>query len=38
MKSAGVAGRTDSGLQKWVPVRRRVGNGEVFLVGDAAAQ
>jgi flavin-dependent dehydrogenase len=22
----------------WVPVRRRVGNGEVFLVGDAAAQ
>ena len=24
--------------RKWVPVRRRVGNGEVFLVGDAAAQ
>ncbi|HMD38294.1 MAG TPA: NAD(P)/FAD-dependent oxidoreductase [Candidatus Acidoferrum sp.] len=22
----------------WVPVRRRVGNGEVYLVGDAAAQ
>ena len=24
--------------RKWVPVRRQVGNGEVFLVGDAAAQ
>ena len=24
--------------RKWVPVRRRVGNGEVFLVGDAAGQ
>ncbi|HLK05122.1 MAG TPA: NAD(P)/FAD-dependent oxidoreductase [Candidatus Acidoferrum sp.] len=24
--------------KKWVPVRRRIGNGEVFLVGDAAAQ
>jgi flavin-dependent dehydrogenase len=24
--------------QKWVPVRRRVGNGDVYLVGDAAAQ
>jgi flavin-dependent dehydrogenase len=24
--------------RRWVPVRRRVGNGEVFLVGDAAAQ
>jgi digeranylgeranylglycerophospholipid reductase len=24
--------------KKWVPVRKRVGNGEVFLVGDAAAQ
>ncbi len=24
--------------KKWIPVRRRVGNGEVFLVGDAAAQ
>lgn len=24
--------------RKWIPVRRRVGNGEVFLVGDAAAQ
>ena len=24
--------------KKWVPVRRRVGNGEVYLVGDAAAQ
>jgi len=23
---------------KWVPVRRKIGNGEVFLVGDAAAQ
>ena len=22
----------------WVPVRRRIGNGEVYLVGDAAAQ
>jgi flavin-dependent dehydrogenase len=22
----------------WIPVRRRVGNGEVYLVGDAAAQ
>src|SRR5439155_34560 len=22
----------------WVPVRRQVGNGEVYLVGDAAAQ
>ena len=22
----------------WIPVRRRVGNGDVFLVGDAAAQ
>lgn len=24
--------------RKWVPVRRRVGNGEVYVVGDAAAQ
>ncbi len=24
--------------RKWVPVRRRLGNGEVYLVGDAAAQ
>jgi len=24
--------------QKWVPVQRRVGNGDVYLVGDAAAQ
>lgn len=24
--------------RKWVPVRRRMGNGEVYLVGDAAAQ
>jgi flavin-dependent dehydrogenase len=24
--------------RKWIPVRRRVGNGEVFLVGDAAGQ
>jgi flavin-dependent dehydrogenase len=24
--------------RRWVPVRRRVGNGDVFLVGDAAAQ
>jgi flavin-dependent dehydrogenase len=24
--------------RKWVPVERRVGNGRVFLVGDAAAQ
>lgn len=24
--------------RKWVPVRRQIGNGEVFLVGDAAAQ
>lgn len=24
--------------RKWVPVRRRIGNGEIFLVGDAAAQ
>ncbi len=24
--------------KKWVPVRKRIGNGEVFLVGDAAAQ
>jgi flavin-dependent dehydrogenase len=24
--------------KKWVPVRRSVGNGEVYLVGDAAAQ
>src|SRR5215467_2335902 len=24
--------------RKWVPVQRRVGNGKVFLVGDAAAQ
>ena len=24
--------------KKWVPVSRRVGNGEVYLVGDAAAQ
>jgi len=24
--------------RKWVPVRRRVGNGDVYLVGDAAAQ
>jgi len=22
----------------WVPVRRQIGNGEVYLVGDAAAQ
>ena len=24
--------------RKWVPVRKRVGNGDVYLVGDAAAQ
>src|SRR6202030_2570584 len=24
--------------RRWVPVRRRVGNGDVYLVGDAAAQ
>ncbi len=24
--------------QRWVPVRRKVGNGSVYLVGDAAAQ
>jgi digeranylgeranylglycerophospholipid reductase len=24
--------------KRWVPVRRQVGNGEVYLVGDAAAQ
>jgi flavin-dependent dehydrogenase len=24
--------------RRWVPIRRRVGDGEVFLVGDAAAQ
>jgi digeranylgeranylglycerophospholipid reductase len=24
--------------RNWVPVRRRIGNGEVYLVGDAAAQ
>src|SRR4029077_19485464 len=24
--------------RKWIPVERRVGNGRVFLVGDAAAQ
>lgn len=24
--------------KKWVPVRRRMGNGEIYLVGDAAAQ
>jgi flavin-dependent dehydrogenase len=24
--------------RRWVPVRRRIGNGDVFLVGDAAAQ
>jgi flavin-dependent dehydrogenase len=24
--------------RKWVPVQRRVGNGDVYLVGDAAAQ
>src|SRR2546430_1747338 len=24
--------------RKWVPIRRKIGNGEVFLVGDAAAQ
>ena len=24
--------------KRWVPIRRRVGNGEVYLVGDAAAQ
>jgi flavin-dependent dehydrogenase len=24
--------------RKWVPVKRRVGNGQVYLVGDAAAQ
>ena len=24
--------------RKWVPIRRQIGNGEVFLVGDAAAQ
>jgi flavin-dependent dehydrogenase len=24
--------------RKWVPVERRIGNGKVFLVGDAAAQ
>src|SRR6202040_2977108 len=24
--------------RKWVPVRKRVGNSDVYLVGDAAAQ
>jgi digeranylgeranylglycerophospholipid reductase len=24
--------------KKWIPIRRKLGNGEVFLVGDAAAQ
>src|SRR5256885_12732126 len=24
--------------RRWVPVKRRVGNGEVYLVGDAAGQ
>jgi digeranylgeranylglycerophospholipid reductase len=24
--------------RRWVPVKRRIGNGEVYLVGDAAAQ
>jgi len=24
--------------RRWIPVKRRVGNGEVYLVGDAAAQ
>lgn len=24
--------------RKWIPVRRRIGNGHVYLVGDAAAQ
>jgi flavin-dependent dehydrogenase len=24
--------------RKWVPVKRRIGNGDVYLVGDAAAQ
>jgi flavin-dependent dehydrogenase len=24
--------------RRWVPVKRRMGNGEVYLVGDAAAQ
>jgi digeranylgeranylglycerophospholipid reductase len=24
--------------RRWMPIRRRVGNGEIFLVGDAAAQ
>ena len=24
--------------KRWIPVRRRVGNGDVYLVGDAAAQ
>ena len=24
--------------KRWVPVRRRIGNGDVYLVGDAAAQ
>jgi digeranylgeranylglycerophospholipid reductase len=24
--------------KKWIPVRRRIGNGDVYLVGDAAAQ
>jgi flavin-dependent dehydrogenase len=24
--------------RKWIPVKRRVGNGDVYLVGDAAAQ
>jgi flavin-dependent dehydrogenase len=24
--------------RKWIPVKRRIGNGEVYLVGDAAAQ
>jgi flavin-dependent dehydrogenase len=24
--------------RRWIPIRRRLGNGEVFLVGDAAAQ
>ncbi len=24
--------------RRWIPIRRRIGNGEVYLVGDAAAQ
>jgi flavin-dependent dehydrogenase len=38
MEPVGWQGARIPVYQGWVPVRRRIGNGEVYLVGDAAAQ